>query len=252
MDLLNGRVRVYNYEQSPIGFPSQFNEYGVFISGREEDDEYRMERVSWEDIEIENTKSDIFKVGRLRFHPSEEEEIYNKLGIYDKENIKNDRELIDMLTDDSIENLKKINNIKSHTLLSRMKAILFKMERINKIPPHNISAVISERYEELKNGGRKNGNGIVSQIIKRDNQLKDDNKLKETLAELNKKFELLEKENKEKDEIINQSQTAIQDLLKMVEELKTSQPIETNIEDVEQTEVKAVTKKSPGRPKKEV
>jgi transcriptional regulator with XRE-family HTH domain len=96
-NLLNGKVRVFNYELSPAGFPSQHNQNGVLIRGRDEDEEFVVERVSFDDIESENTKSDLFKVGRLRFAPEEEDEIYKKLGIEDRDNIKTDSELIELL-----------------------------------------------------------------------------------------------------------------------------------------------------------
>jgi len=217
MDSLNGKIKVLNYELSPVGFPSTVNPKGIFIEARDEDNEYKMERVLWEDVELENGKSDLFKVGRLRFHPDEEEEIYKKLGIEDKENIKTDKELMSILTNDNIENLKKINAIKSITLITRMKSILFKMERVNKTPPHNVIAVVSERCEELKNGGKKNENSVVARIMATDKQHNDESKLQNTIDSLAKEVELLktDKANTE-----SQSHDALQDLLKIVQDLK--------------------------------
>lgn len=222
IDLLNGKVKVYNYELSPVGFPSQHNINGVFIRGREEDEEFVIERVSFDDIEAENTKSDLFKVGRLRFNSDEEDEIYKKLGIEDRENIKSDRELIEYLRDDSIENIRKISNIKSPTLISRMKSLLFSMEKNNNTPPHKISSVVNERNNELKYGGKRNKDSEINRLLESDQKRNDENKLKFTVDELSKKLERLEKENSEKDKLLNDSQSAISDLLKMVNDLKSN------------------------------
>lgn len=218
MDSLNGKIRVYNYQQSPIGFPSSTLQNGVFIEARDEDEEFKMERVLWEDIELENNKSDVFKTGRLRFNPDEEDEIYNKLGIDDKENIKTDKELMKILLDDSIENLKRINKIKSLTLLTRMKKILFKMERVNKIPPHNIISVVSERCDDLKNGGKKkNENSVVNQLIEKERKQNEEGKLKETIDNLVKEVQIIKDEKSKTEEA---STKALTDLLEMVNQLK--------------------------------
>lgn len=220
IDLLNGKIRVYNYELSPVGFPSQHTSNGVFIRGRDEDEEFVIERVFLDDIESENTKSDLFKVGRLRFHPDEEDEIYKILGIEDRDNIKSDKELIEMLQDDSIENIKMISNIKSSTLLLRMKSLLFTMERNGSIPPHTVSSVVNERVNEVKFGIKRDKNSEINRILEVDKKKNEENKMKTTLEELAKKVQKLEKENNEKDQLLSQSQNALQDLLKMVDELK--------------------------------
>lgn len=226
IDLLNGKVRVYNYELSPVGFPSQHNLNGVFVRGRDEEEEFIVERVALDDIESENTKSDLFKVGRLRFHPDEEDEIYKKLGIEDKDNIKTDAELIELLKDTSIENIKRISNLKSSTLLLRMKALLFSMERSGNIPPHTISSVVIERNNELKYGGKRNPDSEINRIIESDKKKNEDNQLKSTVDELAKEIEKLKQEKNEKDKLLNDSQSAIQDLLAMVSALKNDNPQE--------------------------
>lgn len=220
LNILNGKIRLYNYELSPIGFPSQYNQNGIFLRGRDEAEQYVMERVSLDDIEMENTKSDIFKVGRVRFHPSEEDEIYTKLGIEDRENIKSDKEMIEWLMDSSLANVKKISNIKSSTLISRMKSMLFRMERGNNIPPHNISSVVKERNNELRNGGIRNKDSEISRILDAEKKSNEENKLKDTVEKLSQKVEQLEKDNADKDEVTKKSQTAIEDLLKLVDDLK--------------------------------
>lgn len=239
IDLLNGKVRVYNYELSPVGFPSQHNVQGVYIRGRSEDEEYVVERVSFDDIEAENTKSDLFKVGRLRFNPIEENEIYKKLGIEDRENIKSDKELIEQLKDDSIENIKTISNLKSSTLISRMKSLLFNMERTGNIPPHTVSSVVLERNNELKFGGKRNKDSEINRLLDANSKQKEDDILKNTVAELSKKIEKLEQEKAEDKKTITESTQALQDLLKMVNDLKSENKEENKSES-----------KKAGRPKK--
>jgi len=242
IDEINGKIRIYNYELSPTGFPSQSNANGVFVRGRDIDEDYVIERVSLEDVEIENTKSDLFKVGKLRFHTDEEDEIYKKLGIEDRSNIKTDIELVEVLKDSSMENVKRISNLKSSTLLLRMKALLFSMERSGNIPPHNISSVVIERCNELKFGGKRNKNSEINKILEADKKKNEENNMKSNLDALNKKFEKLEKENAEKDKTIEESKSAIQDLLSMVSKLKDS--------DKQQPKITSTTRKTAGKPKK--
>ncbi|MGG1664526.1 hypothetical protein [Brevibacillus sp. NRS-1366] len=222
LDILNGKIRVYNYEKSPVGFPSQYNQIGVFIRGREEDEEFVVERVAFDDVEVENSKSDLFKIGRLRFHPAEEDEIYLKLGIEDRENIFNDKQLQKLLLTDSIETIKRISSIKSITLITRMKSMLFTMERSGKTPPHNCTAVVTERLNELKTGGKRNPDSEINRILEKDKKANDDAKLTETVNELIKKVEQLQKDNEQKDETIAKSQSAIEILLAKVENLAIS------------------------------
>lgn len=251
LDILNGKIKVYNYELSPVGFPSQHNQNGVFIRGRDEDEEFVIERVAFDDVEAENTKSGLFKVGRVRFDPKEEDEIYKKLGIEDKTNIKSDKELIEVLKDDSMDNIKRISNLKSETLLLRMKTLLFTMEKGGKIPPHNISSVVLERCKELQAGGKRNENSAINKILNKDEKIKQDNKMRDTVEALAKKVDELEKANSEKDKTIADSTKGIQDLLKMVDSLKNNQTQENNKSTVSAKPATTNTAKKPtGRPKK--
>lgn len=244
LDLLNGKIKVYNYEKSPVVFPSQYNTNGVFIRGREEDEEYVIERVHFDDIESENTKSDLFRVGRLRFSPQEEDEVYKKLGIEDKDNLVTNKELLEILKKDDMENIKYISKLNSNTLLLRMKKMLFSMERNGNIPPHQISAVVNERLNELKYGGKRNPNSEINKILEADNKKHEESKLKEQVSELTKIVEKLQKESEEKDKTIQDSTNALSEMLAMVQQLKqeNSQPKE----EVKQT----ATRKPIGRPKK--
>ncbi|GAA4880597.1 hypothetical protein GCM10023310_71020 [Paenibacillus vulneris] len=223
IDLLNGKIRVYNYERSPVGFPSQHNQQGVFLRGRDDDEDFVVERAAFDDVEAENSKSDLFKVGRVRFHPDEEDEVYLKLGIEDKENILTDKQLTELLMTDTIENVKRICSLKSITLVSRMKSMLFTMERAGKIPPPRIISTVIERGNELISGGKRNPNSEINKILQAEKKANDESKLKETLDNLQREVENLRKEKEEeaknKDALLAKSQSAIEELLKKVEEL---------------------------------
>jgi uncharacterized coiled-coil protein SlyX len=230
IDMQNGRIRVYNYSRSHVGFPSIYNKGGVFIRGRSEDEEYVVERVHWDDIESENTKSDIFKVGALRFHPDEEDEIYAKLGIEDRENIMTDEELMNLLRKNDIETIKRISNINSMLLITRMKQMLFEMERAGMTPKNEIIAVVCERYDELTGGKQRNPDGMIARLLNKDEDQKRRDELEKEVKNLANRIYELEKEReqqnkllKKKDELLNQSQNAIEELLKKVEKLTKEQ-----------------------------
>lgn len=241
MNLLNGKIRVYNYQDNPCGFPSEIIKDGVYFKGKEDDEEFVMERVAWEDVVNENNKSDVFRIGRLRFNSDEEDEIYEKLGITDKENIKNDKELMKLLKDDSMSNLKYIMKLKSTLLVSRMRAMLFQMERGGVQPPHYIILAVTEKLEELK-GSPKNPNSQIYKMFEQEKQDKEDGRLRETLIELKKDMAKLQ-DDKEKKELENQqSQNALQDLLKMVEQLKLENEALKNNNTEEKTTKKSTKK----------
>lgn len=239
LDLLNGKVRVYNYETSPVGFPSHHTAQGVFINGRDDEEEFVVERVSFDDVETENTKSDLFKVGRLRFHPDEETEIYVKLGIEDKDNILSDADLISVLQNDSVETIKWISNLKSPTLLLRMKSLLFKMEQNDQKIPRNTLAVVTERSSEIRYGHKRHANSEINRILTSDKKAKEEDQLQKKLSTLEAKFEQLEREKLESDKNLLNSNTALQDLLKIVEDLKSA-----SLDEKKQTTKSAKTEKS--------
>jgi hypothetical protein len=229
LDLLNGKIKLYNYERSPVAFPSNHSVQGVYIRGRDEDEDYVVERVAWDDIESENTKSNLFKVGRLRFDSREEDEAYKSLGIEDRSNILTDKELMAKLQEDNIETIKWISGLKSSTLLSRMKNMLFKMERtdIDIKAPHNILAVVTERNNEIKFGGKRHENSEINRLLNADKLKNDKSDLQKQLAEMNDKLSKLEQESKAKDDLLAQSQTGMQDLLKIIEGLKSESTNDT-------------------------
>jgi len=243
LNLLNGKVRVYNYQNNPCGFPSDIIKEGVFFKGKEEDEEFVMERVLWEDVESENNKSDAFKIGRLRFNENEEDEIYDKLGISDRENIRNDKELMSLLKDDSMSNLRYIMKIKSTLLISRMRTLLFEMERGGNQPPHYVVLAVTEKSEELK-GSPKNKESQIYKMFEQESQDNEDSKLKDTLNDLKKEMSKLKSDNVQKEKDSEQSQGALADLLKMVQDLKAENESlkSAKIEVVEKAEDKVAKK----------
>ena len=221
LDILNGRVRVYNYERSPIGFPSQSSGQGVFIESREDDEDFVVERVAWEDIEIENSKSDIFKIGRLRFDPKEEDEIYEKLGIHDKENIMNDSEIVKLLQDASVENLKRINKLDSNILLSRLKGMLFEMERKGKEAPRTVITVVLERCEEKKSGSRREeGTKFIDGILNKEKEDKENSELKKNLQKMQERIEAMESNKEEPKEDKKEDKDKMAEVLEKMKQLE--------------------------------
>jgi len=244
LSVLTDKVRVYNYQNNPCGFASNTIKDGIFFQGKKEDEDAVMERVTWEDIEGENNKSDVFKIGRLRFNEEDEKEIYAKLGIIDMENIKNDKELIELLKDDSISNLKYIMKIKSTLLISRMRSLLFQMERGGVTAPHYVILAVTEKSEELK-GSPKNEKSQIYKMFEREKQENEDGKLKETLNELKKEMGNLKNDNAQKEKDSKSSQDALAEMLAMVQQLKAENEALKNakVEIVEEkTPVKVVKK----------
>jgi hypothetical protein len=243
MQLVNGKIRVYNYEQNPCGFPSDMNKRGVFIEASN-GEEPVMEYIFFSDIEQENTKSDIFKTGRLRFHKDEEEEVYEKLNIVDKENIMTNREMRQLLLDKSTDNLKRIDKIKSLGLLTRMKSVIINMSIGGETVPNQVISVVNEKYDELRYGGRKNENSYLNKLVNEEKESQEKESLLGAFNELNKKVDLIQREKEENEK---KSQDALNDLLKMVQALKLENETLKN-----KPEEKVEEKAKPGRKKVEV
>jgi hypothetical protein len=84
-------IDVLNYE-GLCAVPSINNTRGeLFESGTE--DMPTVYPLSFRDIKVINSKSDIFRTGRLRFNSDEEEEIYEALSIHDRDNIFSEKEI---------------------------------------------------------------------------------------------------------------------------------------------------------------
>lgn len=211
-------IKVYNYEESPCFMPSKIYTEGIKIEAGSEDNP-SIELISYIDIELENSKADTFRTGRLVFEKDKEDEIYKKLNIHDRENILTENKIRKMLLNDDTSNLIKISKIESMSLITRIKDTMVKMlVSMETISPKIIS-VVNERYEE-KIYGFKNENSFISRLT---NSLKEEEKNNEILEVYKSMKQEVEKLKAEKEQDKNknkETENALSDLLKMVQDLK--------------------------------
>ncbi|EKS4345258.1 hypothetical protein QB607_003263 [Clostridium botulinum] len=217
-------IEVLNYEGIAI-LPSSINKDGIVLEmGTTENP--TIEPISFGDIKIANSKTDFFKVGRLRFNKHEEDEIYQELHIIDKENIMSEKEIRDFLQNTSIKTFEKIIKTKSMTLITRMKKILFDLGMANIDVSPRVVSCLNKRYEELK--FRPNASSqidIAEYISKKEKEVVDNKKELESQKTM---FEdMMEKMKKElESQFTSQMEKVQNENEKLKKELEDKKPTE--------------------------
>lgn len=228
----NEIIDVLNYEGIVV-VPSINNPHGQIIqAGTEEIPSICP--LSFRDIKIINSTSQLFRTGRLRFHEEQENEIYKALNIRDRDNVFSENDIRKLLLNPTKDNLKRVKEIKSLELITRIKQILFKMGMAGQDVSNKIVNVINKRNEELKQGK-------MSSDIELEDKTKENNKdvnldLINTIAEMKKQIEQLTAQANSKVE-------------KNIDD-KTSSKEEKKNESESEKETKSTSKKSVGRPSK--
>ncbi|WP_061328775.1 hypothetical protein [Clostridium botulinum] len=171
-------IEVLNYEGMAI-LPSSVTPEGIVMEMGTYDNPV-IEPISFRDIKIANSKTDFFKVGRLRFNKQEEDEIYKELHILDKENIMSEKEIRDFLQVTEKETFERIIKIKSLTLITRMKKVLFELGMANIDVSPRVVSCLNKRYEELKFRPNSSSEININDYItkKEEVEIKNDEELK--------------------------------------------------------------------------
>lgn len=203
-------VFVVNYENTVV-IPSKSFPDGIKIeAGTLENPS--MTSVSIKDLISVNAISKIIKTGGLVFEDDIKDDVYETLGIRNTDEIISYKEIRNILKDDSLKNLTRIDKMKSNELLGRLQKEIIIMQSNNVVVPPIVNTIVTERYNELAYSWN-NKNKTIKKLIEQNevkqkeirekeeyNKIQAENiEMKNTMAELMKKMEALEKANKKKD-----------------------------------------------------
>lgn len=146
-------INVLNYNDSTIAVSTR--EDSILIPCAEGGNPAKVP-FSFAEIETINSKGKIFKSGYLRFEEDEQEEIYDALRITNWREILTDKEIEDTILNPSYEKLNKIVGITDIAPFERIRSAYVKLSNNeNNDISSRVARVISQRYEELKNGQKQ-------------------------------------------------------------------------------------------------
>lgn len=143
-------IRVYNESASPVILKGLNRAY--VVNGRTGRDPM-IEDIPADDVYYINGKSDVFRVGRLRFDDAEADAIMEELRNPNWRDTVMTSDMIDELimtpTNDS---LRRIIDCTSRPQIERYRAAMVSLQNANRGVADIVSRVIRERYSEIANG----------------------------------------------------------------------------------------------------
>lgn len=182
-------IRVYNEQPFQINLVGQNKEY-VFPSC--ENGQPTMNYVSWQDIEYANSRGTIFANGSLIFNESEQEEIYNELGIRNwKDTVWFDKDIIDVIENPTLEKMQRVIDITNALVFERIRGKVVSYINHKKNVSQNVINIVNTRYRELTSGIVKSKIVIRSTDVEKPVSADEVVALKQQLAEMQKMMEAL-------------------------------------------------------------
>lgn len=144
--------------------------------------------MDFEEIELINSRSPVFRTGGLRFDPADEVEIFEALGNYKwRDELYSEEDLEDMIFNPTIENQERVIKIKDMATIERLrgKLVFYTNEETEGISTKN-SDLINKRFRELC------ANKVNSQITIR--EIKSEKTDSGEFESIKKQNELLQKQ----------------------------------------------------------
>lgn len=213
-------INVLNKSDSFCALATNINPIGYAFEPSRDGEPYAIP-LTYSEIRVANTQSDVFRNGILWFDVEVQEDVYNKLGIRDWENILSDEQIRSIILKPTTDGLKKLINIKDPAYFERVRGmmVMLKNAGIYDISTRVVEAIIA-RYQELCNGKK------ISSIVIASTSQNDEHNVDELV-----KAKLEEEKEKLKEQLRKE----------LLKELQTEQKKESEI--VEE-EPKKATKKT--------
>lgn len=237
-------INVLNYSKSLISIPTHINPEGYVFEPSIEENQPTLIPISFSEIRVTNSQSQIFREGYLRFDKEIEADVYEALHIRDWENILSDDEIKDIIINPNKEKLEKLVKITSISLFDRIKSAMTLLVNTGVYDiSQRVIDLVNNRYREIYHGIRKSEIEITKTQQEVNEEFKN-NIIAEEIAkvkvELEKKIraeiEAEIKSNLKNNEIITNQNEVINE--NKIEFIKSK--VESKIEN---------KPKSPGRPK---
>lgn len=210
-------IEVFNYGNT-IVLLSKTNPLGITLWAGTED-EPSVEWISFMDLKYNKSNSSYIQTGKIQFDPELADEIYKALKIYDKSNILPDKDLKNIILDDSIDNLKRIDSFKSIDLLIRLKQLIIQMSANNILIPNNVIRVLDEKYNEMSYRVRNNNKFITKLIEKYEKKLHNE----KTAIELEQIKNEKEQFKAENEKVLEQNRSLMEQMQEMMKQMQELQ-----------------------------
>lgn len=182
-------VRVYNEQPFQINIVGQNKEY-VFPPC--DNGQPTMNYVSWQDIEYANSRGTIFVNGSLIFNESEQEEIYNELGIRNwKDTVWFDKDIVDTVENPTLEKMQRVIDITNVLVFERIRGKVVNYINHKKNVSQNVINIVNTRYRELSSGIVKSKIVIRPADVEKPASADEVVALRQQLAEMQKMMEAL-------------------------------------------------------------
>lgn len=148
-------INVYNYADNPFSLPTHGNPEGYWFEPAT-NDEPSVFPISFSEIKIANSASQVFREGWLRFDAEVEEYVYKALKINNWEDILSDKEIEKIILLPNKEKLEKLVTITSLSIFDRIRGVLVRLQNAGIYDiSQRVVDVINYRYQELYRNKRK-------------------------------------------------------------------------------------------------
>lgn len=147
-------INVLNYSDNLVSVPSHLKLEGYLFECASYEQPFPVP-LSFAEIKLINSKSNVFREGVLFFDPEYESEVYEKLGISNWEHILTDEQIRNTILHPTKEGLEKFIRITSASMFERVRGILIMLENSGMYDiSMRVKSVVQERYKELYNNKR--------------------------------------------------------------------------------------------------
>jgi len=174
---------VRNYH-SFISVPSEDDRKPIFFESGDFNDLIPFTRkLTYEQIEFINLRSDLFKTGRLEFEEKDEKELFEKLDI-NKDKVYKASEIIDIVRYPTKEKLERIVAIDDMNVVDLFRGIMVSIKNLgNEDISNRVIATIDKRRDELYRGNVHNSSIIVKKTKEEEQREADAVKQKQLIEE---------------------------------------------------------------------
>lgn len=222
-----------------------YNENEVFVDSSKEHYKFNASRdgktpsvipISLSELQNICSNTDIIITGWLTFDDDVKEEVFKELRIANWKDILSNEDITDILTNPTMDGLQRIIDIENQTYFDRVRIIMFKLMKQGVDITTKVSRIVEQRYDELRNRQRKSSIVLTKKDTNKDYATPDE------VRELSAQNAAL--------------QSQLDEMKKMMEQMmsmqNTSNSIQSENVNEEETVVDTPLKKKVGRPKKDM
>lgn len=191
-------INVLNFSDSYTTIATSIKPEGYLFPPSLSDEPYAIP-LSFSEIRVVNSQSNVFREGILRFESEFEKEVYTKLGIRDWEQILSDKQIRDIILKPTKDGLDRFVKVTSSSLFERIRGMLIMLENTGMYDiSMRVKNLVNTRHQELQQGNRISEIKIQTtsdEMVNANEQKVDDNliaKLKEEIMEQIKAEQLAE------------------------------------------------------------